>query len=170
MGKCCDPLQSGMRTTMYSNGFCLISSDTIMWNIYDGEPSTWIKFIKLHKKARQNLGQQTCRNPFFTPIQSVKPKEEIWMVWVHWYKGGGIIGITIKHWLYSLCTCTWFQSFCWGENMCPEQVKTCVQNTRPELCCHHSAWNIVLHADAKSNGQMLWFPRTLDNISCNRRT
>ena len=41
MGKCCDPLESWMSTSMYSSGFCLISSDTIMWNIYGGEPCTW---------------------------------------------------------------------------------------------------------------------------------
>ena len=48
MGKYCDPLGSGMSTSMYSSGFCLISSDKIIYNIYDGEPSTWITFTKLH--------------------------------------------------------------------------------------------------------------------------
>ena len=27
-------------------------------------------------------------------------------------------------------------------------VKTCVQNIKPELCCDHSAWDIVPRADA----------------------
>ena len=48
MAKCCDPLGSGMSTSMYSSGFCPIASDKIIYNIYDGEPSTWIKLIKLH--------------------------------------------------------------------------------------------------------------------------
>ena len=47
-GKCCDLLESGMSTSMYSSGYCLISSAKMICNIYDGEPSTWIKFIKLH--------------------------------------------------------------------------------------------------------------------------
>ena len=58
MGKCCDSLESGMSTSMNSNGFCLISSGTIMWIMYDGLPSTWLKFIKLHKKSRQSLRRQ----------------------------------------------------------------------------------------------------------------
>ena len=33
------------------------------------------------------------------------------------------------------------------------EVKTCVQNTKPELCCHYSAWDIVLHADATQTGK-----------------
>ena len=37
MGKWCDPLESGLSTFMYSSEFCLISSDTMMWNIYGGE-------------------------------------------------------------------------------------------------------------------------------------
>ena len=109
MGKCCDPLKSGMSTSMYSSRFCLISSNTIMWNIYDGERSAWIKLIKLHTKSRQSLGQHICRKVIFTSIQSVKPRSEKWMAWFHWYKRGDIIWITIKYWLYSLCTCTWFK-------------------------------------------------------------
>ena len=31
---------------------------------------------------------------------------------------------------------------------CCVDVKTCVQNTKPEFCCDHSAWDIVLRADA----------------------
>ena len=86
MGKCCDLLESGMSTSVYSSRFCLISSIAIMWNIYDGKRSTWIKFIKLHTKSRQSLGQPICRKVLFTSIQSVKPRSEIWMAWVHWYK------------------------------------------------------------------------------------
>ena len=33
------------------------------------------------------------------------------------------------------------------ENCCVD-VKTCVQNTKPELCCDHSARDIVLRAEA----------------------
>ena len=77
MDKCCDPLGSGMSTSMYSSGFCLITSDTIMGNIYDGEPSTWIKCINFHNKTRQRLGQQICRKAIFTSIQSVRPRSEI---------------------------------------------------------------------------------------------
>ena len=51
-------LESGMNTSMNSNGFSLISSGTIMWNMYDGLPSAWLKFIKLHKKSRQSLRRQ----------------------------------------------------------------------------------------------------------------
>ena len=36
--------------------------------------------------------------------------------------------------------------------MCAEHVKTCVQNNRPELCCHHSPWDIVLHTDVTQMG------------------
>ena len=88
--KCCDSLESGMSTSMYFFcEFCLISSDTMMWNISDGEPSTWIKSIKIHKKSRQSLGQQIWRKTLFTSIQSVRPRSEIWMAWVHWYRGMG---------------------------------------------------------------------------------
>ena len=31
---------------------------------------------------------------------------------------------------------------------CCVEVKTCVQNTKPELCCDDNAWDIVLRADA----------------------
>ena len=51
-------LESWMSTSMNSNGFSLISSGTIMWNMYDGLPSTWLKFVKLHKKSRQSLRRQ----------------------------------------------------------------------------------------------------------------
>ena len=69
--------------------FCLISSDTMMWNISGGEPSTWIKSIKNHKKSTLSLGQQIWRKTLFTSIQSVRPRSEIWMAWVHWHKGRG---------------------------------------------------------------------------------
>ena len=49
MGKCCDPLESGMSTSMYSSGFCLLSSNTIMLIIYDGEPFTW----KIHQTSQE---------------------------------------------------------------------------------------------------------------------
>ena len=84
MGKCCDPLESEMGTSMYYSRFCLISFDTTMCNIYDGEPSTWVKLTKLHKQSRQSLGQQICRKALFTSIQSVRPRSDIWMAWVHW--------------------------------------------------------------------------------------
>ena len=87
MGKCCDPQEFGMSTSVYSSGFCLISSDTIMWNIYDGERFTWIKFIKLHNKSRQSSGRQICYNALFTSIQSVRPRSEIWMAWCIGAKG-----------------------------------------------------------------------------------
>ena len=86
IGKCCDPLKSGISTAMYSSRFCLISSNIIMWNFDDGERSTRIKFIKLHTKSRQILGQQICRKVLFTSTQSVEPRTEIWMTWLHWYK------------------------------------------------------------------------------------
>ena len=86
IGKCGDPLESGMSTSMYSSRFCLISSNTIMWNICNGEESTWTKFIKLHTISRQSLRQQIWRKVLFTSIQSAKPRSEIWMAWVHWYK------------------------------------------------------------------------------------
>ena len=72
--------------TEHCCGLCLISSNTVMWNIFDGERSTWIKFIKFHKKSRQSLGQQICCKALFTSIQSVRPRSEIWMAWVHWYR------------------------------------------------------------------------------------
>ena len=56
IGKCCDPLDSGMSTSMYSSRFSLISSNAMVWNIYDGERSTRIKLIKHHTKSRQSLG------------------------------------------------------------------------------------------------------------------
>ena len=31
---------------------------------------------------------------------------------------------------------------------CCVEVKICVQNIKPKLCCDHSAWDIVLRADA----------------------
>ena len=36
---------------------------------------------------------------------------------------------------------------------CCGEVKTCVQITKPELCCHHSAWDLVLRADATQTGK-----------------
>ena len=39
----------------------LLSPGTITWNMRDGEPTTCIQFINLHKKSRQNLRQQLCR-------------------------------------------------------------------------------------------------------------
>ena len=108
MGKCCDPLECGMSTSTYSIRFCLISSNTIMWNIYDEERSTWIKFIKLHTKSRQSFGQRFCRKVFFISIQPVKPQKYEWLGCIG-TKGGDLIGITTKYWLYSLCTCTWFK-------------------------------------------------------------
>ena len=54
MGKWCDPLESGMCTCMCAKGFCLIWSNTTMWNIYDRERSTWMKLIKLHTKSRES--------------------------------------------------------------------------------------------------------------------
>ena len=67
MGKCCDPLESRMFTCMYSSGFCLISPNTIMWNIYDRERYAWIKFIKIHhKKSRESLSQQIYRSVLHT--------------------------------------------------------------------------------------------------------
>ena len=57
MGKCCDPPESGMSTSMLSCRFSLIPPNAIMWNIYDGERSAWIKLIKLPTKSRQSIGQ-----------------------------------------------------------------------------------------------------------------
>ena len=56
MSKCCDLLESGMSTSLKSNGFCLISSDNVK---YVRWATTYlIKFIKLHKKSRQSLKRQ----------------------------------------------------------------------------------------------------------------
>ena len=87
MGKCCDPLESGMSTYMYSSGCHLIWYNTLIWNIYDGKQSTRIALIKLCKRSGQSLGQQICCKVLFTLIQSVRPRSETWMPWLHWYKG-----------------------------------------------------------------------------------
>ena len=149
MGKCCDPIESGMSTFMYSSRFCLISSITIMWNIYDGERSTWIKFIKLHTKSRQSFGQQIFREVFFISIQPVKPRSEIWMAWVHWYKRRRYNRNhhQVLAWKSLHMHMLWIIEHCCGE------VKTCVQNTKPKLWCHHSASDTVLHPDATQMGK-----------------
>ena len=53
--------ESRICTSMYSVDFLLILSGTITWNMNDGKPTTWMKFINPHKKSRQNLRQQICR-------------------------------------------------------------------------------------------------------------
>ena len=143
MGKCCDPLESVMSTSMYSSGFCLISPNAIIWNIYDMERSTWINFIKLHMKSRQSLGQQ-----FGVKCYSHQSRSEIWMAWVHWYKGRRynrnhhqVLALQYLH-----------MHMIWMIEHCCVDVKTFVQNSKLELCCHHTAWDTVLHADATQAG------------------
>ena len=157
IGKCCDLLESGMSTSMYSSRYCLISSNTIVWNIYDGERSTWIKLLKLHTKSRQSFEQQMFRKVFFISIQSVKPRSEIWMAWVYWYKRR--IYNRNHHQVLALRSLDMHMikmiEHCWGE------VKTCVQNTKPDLCCHHSAWHTALHADATQTGKCCDVPKHL---------
>ena len=109
MGKCCDHLGSGMSTSMHFSRFCPISSKTIMWNIYDGERSTWIKFIKVHTTSRQSFGHQIHCTVFSYQSNLLNPDQKyVWLGCIG-TKWGDIIGITIKYWLYSLCTCTWFK-------------------------------------------------------------
>ena len=42
----------------------------------------------------------------------------------------------------------------WIIEHCCVEMKACRQNVRPELCCHHNEWDIVLHhADATQMGK-----------------
>ena len=41
----------------------------------------------------------------------------------------------------------------WIIEHCCVEVKAYDQNTRLEFCSHHSAWDIVVHADATQTGK-----------------
>ena len=105
--------------SMYSSGFCLISSNTTMWNIYDGERSTRTKLIKLHMKSRQSLGQQICREVLFTSIQirnmnglgALVQREEVKS------ESPSSIGFTVSAYAHDLNDWTMLSR---GENICPE--------------------------------------------------
>ena len=60
------------------SGFFLISSGTIMWNMHDEEPTTYIKFINLHKNSRQNLMQQIYHKAHFASILSDQDQTKWW--------------------------------------------------------------------------------------------
>ena len=160
MGKCCDSLESRMSTSMYSSGFCLISSNTVMWNIYDGEWSTWIKFIKLHMKSRQSLGQRICREVLFTSIQ-IRHMNGLGAFGT---KGGGIIGITIEYWLYSICICTWFKWLNTVVSRWKHLSRTLSWNC-VVITVHETLFFTLLQLK-RANAVTL---RTLDNITCHRR-
>ena len=98
--------ESRICTSMYSNGLFLISSGTIMWNMHDGEPTTCIKFINLHKKSRQSLGQQICRKALFTSIQ-LDPDHNQWWLGCVGTKWCDELGITN----FSLVLSGWATSF-----------------------------------------------------------
>ena len=108
-GQCCDPLESGMCTCMYSREFCLVSYNTTMWNIYDRERSTWIKFIKLHTKSRESLGSRFVIKCSSHQSNMLDPDQKYEWLGCIGTKGEGIIGITSKYWFNGLYTCTWFK-------------------------------------------------------------
>ena len=58
----------------------------------DGEPTTCIKFINLHKKSRQSLGKQICFKALFISIQSDPDQNQEWLgcVGTNWWDKFGI--------------------------------------------------------------------------------
>ena len=93
-GRCLIFAERGSRicTSMYSTGFLLISSDTITWNMPDGEPTACIKFTNLHKISRQRLRQQICRKVLLASIQSDPDQNQEWLGGINtkWWDKFGI--------------------------------------------------------------------------------
>ena len=92
---CCPILaesESRICTSTYSSGILPISSDTITWNMPDGEPIGCIKFTNLHKKSRQILRQQICRKALFASIQSDPDQNQEWLgrIGTKWWDKFGI--------------------------------------------------------------------------------
>ena len=87
----------GICTSMYSSGLFLISSGTIAWNMHDGEPTTCIKFVNLHKKSRQCLRQQICPKALIISIQ-LDPDHNQGRLGCVGKKWCDELGITNFHW------------------------------------------------------------------------
>ena len=108
------------------------------WTIYLN------KFIKLHALSRERAwGSRFVVKCSSHQSNLLYPDQKYEWLGCIGTKGGGIIGITIKYWLYSLCTCTRFK---WWNTVVVRSKHA--QNSKPELCCDDSAWGIVLHTDA----------------------
>ena len=93
---CCPILaERGSRicTSMYSSGILPIPSDTIMWNMPNGEPTDYRKFTNLHKKSRQILRQQICHKALFASIKSDPDPNQEWLGRIG-TKWGDTFGIT----------------------------------------------------------------------------
>ena len=109
IGKCCDPLESGMSTAMYSNRFCLISSIQwceilTMWN----DLPEWNLSNFTHNLDRSWGSRFAVKCSSHQPNLLNPDQKSEWLGWIS-TKGGGIVGITIEYWLYNLCTCTCFK-------------------------------------------------------------
>ena len=109
--------ESRICTSMYSSVLFLISSDTIAWNMHDGEPTTCIKFNDLHKKFRQSLRQQVCRKAFFTSIQLYPDHNQGWLGYVG-TKWCDQLGITS----FSLALSGWATPFVFRSHLVNEAI------------------------------------------------
>ena len=69
--------ESRICTSMYSSGLFPISSGTITWNMYDGEPTTCMKFIKLHK--RSNCFQSWIASKYIFNLCIPDPNAAAWL-------------------------------------------------------------------------------------------
>ena len=105
--------------------FFPISSGIITWNMHDGEPTTCIKSINLHKKSRQSLRQQICRKVLFASIQSDPDQNQEWLgcVGSKWWDKFSTKNLSIGHqwmghvlWL-SIPSCKWSYTRLWSRNI-----------------------------------------------------
>ena len=131
-------------TSMFSTGILLISSDTIMGNMPDGEPTACIKFTNLHMISRQRLRQQICRKMLFASIQSDPDQNQEWLGG-HRYKVMRqirnhklfISPLRMGHVLWLLTpSCQWIYNHIWSRNMWCIQHPQTTKSLRVE-------WNLT---------------------------
>ena len=125
-----------------------------MWNICGDESSTWKNTSNFTFNLDRAWGSKFgVKRSSHQPSQLDLDQKYEWLGCIG-KRGGCIIGITLKYLIYSVCTCTWFKWLCWGETCVQDRWRhVCRTRTRPELCCDHSPWGIVLHADATQMGK-----------------
>ena len=142
----------------YSSGLFPITSSTITWHIHDGEPTTCIKFINLHKKSRQSLRQQICHKVLFTSIQADPDDTHEWLgcVGTKWWDKFGIINFPLAlsgrvtiFWLLTP-SCQWSYERLWSWNIWLRQAPLTRERLRVELNVAH---NVRVRA---LNSQFCW--------------